>query len=54
LAKGNGIKSLVRWEEKSIQIGFERTEQRACILQYAIITSFLLLGLCGGKENVFD
>jgi hypothetical protein len=54
LAKGSGIKSLVRWKKKSIQRDFERTEQRACILRHAIIPSFLLSGLCDGKENVFD
>ncbi len=54
LAKGSGIKSLVRWKEESVQTDFERTKQWACILRDAIITSFLLLGMCSGKENVLE
>jgi hypothetical protein len=30
LAKGNGIKSLARWKEKSKQMDFKLTRRRVC------------------------
>jgi len=50
LAKGNGINSLVRWKEKSIQMDFERTKQRAFILRHAIIQAFCCRACVLGKK----